>query len=371
MNESDCSVTREMAWQANRDIAKRSITGSYIYLLIWFSIIIPHKFYEKSPELCLWLTFSLVTLAAARIALILNFDRIYGKSPLLWKLGFFPVVWLVALVWGIFCAMTFVLPDLDYLSLALIVSTAGLTGGGVSALVPNRILTVGLFTAFLIPGGVVILLSDTYNPSVGIIFLVYWIGMYAVTKNQHEEYWKGLNASFLLKKYTVELEHLNTQDGLTGLKNRKYFDQALGRELKRAARSQTHLSLLFIDIDHFKQINDTHGHLFGDDCLRHISSLLKSHIQRETDTIARYGGEEFAVILPDNNRKGALRLAENLRKTIENSRPSQERPGMSLTVSIGISSLVPEPATTQAAMIDIADSNLYKAKQNGRNQVVG
>ena len=140
---------------------------------------------------------------------------------------FYPIVWMPALVWGVFCALTFSLAEFGYLSLAFIVGTAGLTGGGVSALIPSRPLALGLLTSYLAPGGIVLLLSDTYNISVGIIFLVYWIGMYAVTKNQHREYWQGLKASFLLKEHAVELKQLNTLDGLTGLKNRTFFDQTL------------------------------------------------------------------------------------------------------------------------------------------------
>jgi len=371
MDKLNLNINNEKALQANKDIAKRSITGSYIYLVIWFSIIIPHKFYERSPEICLWLTLTFIILAAVRIGLILNFNRIYQKSQILWKILFFPVVWLVALVWGVFCAMAFFLPEFGYMSLALIVATAGLTGGGVSALVPNRLLTLGLITAYLAPGGFVILTSDTYNASVGIIFLVYWIGMYAVTKNQHREYWQGLEASFLLKEYAVELEHLNTLDGLTGLKNRAFFDQTLKQDMKRAVRFQSHLSLLLIDIDHFKKINDVHGHLVGDECLRRLSALLQELIRRETDTVARYGGEEFVVILPDNNREQALIIAEKIRQDVEVMNLLSGKTQISLTVSLGVSSTVPEIGASEVAFIERADNNLYKAKHNGRNQVVG
>ena len=371
MGKSEFNINNEMALEANKNIAKRSITGSYIYLVIWFSIILPHKFYIRSPEICLGFTLTLIIFAAARIGLALNFNRIYQKSPKLWKVLFFPVIWIVALVWGLFCALTFFLPELGYMSLAFVVATAGLTGGGVSALVPSRLLTLGLITAYLAPGGFVILISDTYNVSVGIIFLVYWIGMYAVTKNQHREYWLWLEASFLLKEYAEELEQLNTLDGLTGLKNRAYFDRALKQEMKRAIRVQSPLSLLFIDIDHFKKINDDHGHLVGDECLRRISSLFKELIKRETDIAARYGGEEFAVILPNNNKEQALIMAEKIRQTVENMDPLYEETNVSLTVSLGVSSIVPELGASEEAFIKQADNNLYRAKRNGRNQVRG
>jgi len=371
MRGSDYNPDKEMVFQANKDIAARSITGSYIYLLIWFSIVIPHKFYAKSPEICLWLTLTLILLAGGRMAVILNFKKIYLKSPFLWQVFLFSVVWGTALVWGLCCALSFFLPQFSYMSLALVVSTAGLTGGGTSALVPSRLLTMGLITALLAPAGFALLVSDPHNLSTGIIFLVYWIGMYAVTKNQHREYWQGLKDSFLLKKYAVDLEQRNTLDGLTGLKNRAFFDQGLREELRRAVRFQYHLSLLLIDIDRFKKINDDHGHLAGDECLRQISSLLKTRIKRETDIVARYGGEEFAVILPQNNTAQARQMAEKIRTEIEAMTMVFKGVHISLTVSLGFASMVPEVGATEETIIQIADTNLYKAKHNGRNQVWG
>ncbi len=371
MDRLDFNINSEMAFEANKNIAKRSITGSYIYLVLWFSIIIPHEFYRESPGFCLGLTLVLVVLAVARIGLILNFNRIYQKSPKLWQILFFPITWMAALVWGLFCALTFFLPELGYMTLALVVSTAGLTGGGVAALVPNRLLTLGLITAFLAPGGFVMVLPDTYNFSVGILFLAYWIGMYAVTKTQHREYWLGLQASFLLKEYAVKLEQLNTLDGLTGLKNRAFFDQTLKQEIKRAIRCQSHLSLLLIDIDHFKKINDDHGHLVGDECLRRISSLFKELVKRETDTVARYGGEEFAVILPNKDQEQAQVMAEKIRQSVEDMDPVYGETAISLTVSLGVSSMVPEIGASEEEFIKRVDKNLYKAKDNGRNQVRG
>jgi len=129
--------------------------------------------------------------------------------------------------------------------------------------------------------------------------------------------------------------------------------------------------LLFIDIDHFKKVNDDHGHLVGDECLRRISTLLKDQIRRETDTVARYGGEEFAVILPNNNREQALTMAEKIRQTAEEMDPVYGETRIFLTISLGVSSIVPEFNASEEAFIEQADNNLYKAKHNGRNQVVG
>lgn len=360
-----------MAFRANEDIAKRSMTGSYMYILIWISIIIPHKFYETSPKICLWFTLALILFSAARGGLIINFKRIYDKSPKVWKMVSYPIIWLVGLVWGIFCAMTLYIPELNYMSFPLVVATAGLTAGGSSTLVPSRPLALGLITTLLAPGGFTLLFSDTHNISVGILFGLFWIGMYAITKNQHREYWQGLKDSFLIKEYAAKLEHLNTLDGLTGLKNRAFFDQMIQQEMKRALRFQTHLSLLFIDIDYFKKINDIYGHPMGDECLRRLSSLLKEIIARDTDTVARYGGEEFAIILPNTTREQALIMSEKIRNEVEGMRIAHDDIHIRLTISIGVASTLPELNMSEERFIDQADKNLYKAKQNGRNQVMG
>jgi len=361
---------KNMMAQANKVIAKRSIIGSYIYLLIWFSIIIPHEFFKSSPDICLWLTCTFIVLAALRIALIINFDRFYYKYPSVWKIFFFSVVWLPALLWGILCAATLIHPVFESMSLAFIVSTAGLTGGGVAALVPSRFLTIGLITGYLIPTELALLFTDVYNPSVGIVFLIYWVGMFSVTRTQHREYWLSLKHSNLIKKYAADLEHLNTLDGLTGLKNRVFFDQTLKKEMKRAIRAQTYISLLFIDIDHFKRVNDRYGHLVGDECLRRISALLHKEVKRENDTVARYGGEEFAIILPNIHREKAVYVAEKIRRHVEKMNPDYGDLEVFITVSIGVASARPQPGASGEAFIEQADNALYKAKNNGRNQVM-
>lgn len=367
----DLAIDDEMRYRANKDINQRSITGSYIYLLIWFAIIIPHKFYITAPEICLWFTLTLIVLSALRLGLIFYFNTIYSYSRLIWKLLFFPIIWLAALSWGILCSMAITDPSFGSLSLAVFIATAGLTGGGVTALLPDRMLTIGLISAYLFPAIATLFFSAAYDLSVGLVFCIYWIGMYSVTKIQHREYWIGLKYSFFFKKHAAELEQLNTLDGLTGLKNRSFFDESLGRELKKAIRSQTELALLLIDIDHFKKINDLHGHLVGDECLRHLSKLLRQQIKRDTDTVARYGGEEFAAILPDMNIESTLAMAERIRNTIDETVFRHGTMDLHLTVSIGVSCSIPAPTTKKETIIEQADTALYAAKKNGRNQVVG
>jgi diguanylate cyclase (GGDEF)-like protein len=162
----------------------------------------------------------------------------------------------------------------------------------------------------------------------------------------------------------IETLHLiSTRDGLTGVPNRRHFDETLAREWRRAARSQRPLSLLMLDIDYFKRLNDTAGHQAGDDCLRAVATMLSESLQRAGDVVARYGGEEFAVLLPETDKADAQHLAERLRARVDAAG--------SITVSIGVATVVP-PADASGCetLVRNADSALYEAKRAGRNRVV-
>ncbi|HUR80266.1 MAG TPA: diguanylate cyclase [Thermoanaerobaculia bacterium] len=162
----------------------------------------------------------------------------------------------------------------------------------------------------------------------------------------------------------IETLHLiSTQDGLTGVPNRRHFDDTLSREWRRAARSQRALSLLMIDIDFFKVFNDTRGHQAGDECLRLVARALSESLHRAGDVVARYGGEEFAVLLPETEAEQAGEFAEALREHVASSG--------SVTVSIGVATtLPPRDGSGCDDLVRDADRALYEAKRRGRNRVV-
>jgi len=172
-----------------------------------------------------------------------------------------------------------------------------------------------------------------------------------------------------LSEANKALEALSTIDGLTGVKNRRYFDNAYKIEWKRSHRDRLPLSILMIDIDHFKAVNDKYGHLAGDDCLRAIAQTIKTKVRRPPDAVARYGGEEFTVILPSTPMAGAIHVAESIRKAIEKMAVSFEEGTINLTVSIGVATLTPEDINNPEVIISSADNAMYQAKKNGRNQI--
>ncbi len=169
-----------------------------------------------------------------------------------------------------------------------------------------------------------------------------------------------------LRELNAQLTDESTHDKLTGLYDRGYFDVALERETRRAARYHRPLALALVDIDRFKRVNDTFGHPMGDLALQHVAGLLLGAV-RATDYVCRYGGEEFAILLPETNLSQALTLAERTRSSIE-TRPVNVGTPLSLTISLGVAAY-PDHANDGPALVVQADAALYAAKAAGRNRV--
>ncbi|MHC5076496.1 MAG: sensor domain-containing diguanylate cyclase [Planctomycetota bacterium] len=174
------------------------------------------------------------------------------------------------------------------------------------------------------------------------------------------------------KKAQEQLKLHALMDGLTGIANRRHFDNTLDLEWRRAMRSAKPLSLIMIDIDFFKNYNDLYGHLAGDSCLQKIADTIKASLRRAGNFVARYGGEEFAVILPDTDTEGAYLFAESLREKIENINMEHKHSKISssVTISQGVATTIPKKNSAQDELISLADKALYKAKQEGRNRVI-
>lgn len=167
-----------------------------------------------------------------------------------------------------------------------------------------------------------------------------------------------------------ELTRLSAVDGLTGIANRRQFDETLNREWRRCLRAREPLSLLMCDVDFFKQYNDSYGHQAGDECLRLVADTLRSKLRRPADIVARYGGEEFAAILPDTSLEGAMMIAEAMRDGVQSlGQPHDSTPAGVVTVSLGVAALMPERAEGMPGLVSAADWALYEAKRRGRNNV--
>jgi two-component system, cell cycle response regulator len=180
---------------------------------------------------------------------------------------------------------------------------------------------------------------------------------------------KFLDGDNIESQYHETIYTLTIADGLTGINNKRYFLEYLEREMGRSHRYQRTLSMFMFDIDHFKQINDVHGHLAGDYVLRELAQSIKKLVRRE-QCFARYGGEEFAIVMPEDGPDKARLFAEKIRKLVEDKRFVFEDKEIPVTISLGVAEVAPE-MSEPSQFIKVADANLYKAKKSGRNRVVG
>jgi len=181
--------------------------------------------------------------------------------------------------------------------------------------------------------------------------------------------YKFLAGSNIESAYHEAIHNMAIQDGMTGIHNKRFFMEFLERELAVASRYGHPLTLVMFDVDHFKKVNDTHGHLAGDAVLKDLAGRIRPRIRRE-DLFARYGGEEFVCVLPSTALPGGIVFADHLRQLIEERPTEFDNAQISFTISLGVTTLHHESGVDVTALIKRADDNLYAAKRGGRNRVV-
>jgi diguanylate cyclase (GGDEF)-like protein len=211
-----------------------------------------------------------------------------------------------------------------------------------------------------------LLLRTRFNLGVaGILIAVLGYGLRSILSQVRQ-----IETADELRSDRTALVELALRDGLTGVGNRRAFEEALEREWRVALRTQQSISLLLVDIDFFKQYNDSYGHLAGDTCIREIAAALQASLQRPADLVARYGGEEFAVILPGTSSSGAREVATRVCKLVRELNILHDSgPHGRVTVSVGASTVTPSEGVLPHELVAATDRALYDAKRNGRNRV--
>ncbi len=208
--------------------------------------------------------------------------------------------------------------------------------------------------------------------SIELLARIRYHSQWYTTLQQRDEAFRALRVSQRqLAETNLQLQRLASMDGLTGIPNRRYFDERLEEEWLRAAREQGWLSLIMVDIDHFKQYNDVYGHLDGDECLKKVADAISGAVVRPSDVVARFGGEEFVMILPGTDASGAEFIAEKARKAVEALAIPHTGSTTSefVTISLGVATTVPASEVSSNSLLAEADKALYTAKESGRNRV--
>ena len=351
------------------DLKTRSSPGMLFYLLLAFIIIFTDDFYKRQTDFCLWFGIVIAGICLFRFIHLLVSARMEEFHRSLSHAIFFISVGITALTWGICFAYIMVLAGEHTSKLLIAICMAGLSAGGVVAFIPS--LKLATFYCFAMLGPTIVLMViRQINLPLAFAFLMFSVYMIFIANRGNGEYWQALANEQLLIKKSEELNFLSRIDGLTGLYNRRHFDERLDQEWKKTSRAQRPPTVIICDIDFFKKINDQHGHQAGDEFLKLTASLLRTVFKRDTDIVARFGGEEFIVLLTDSTSQMAFHLAEELRKRMSDMLMPYKGNNVSTTLSIGVASASPKRNESRDALIARADKALYKAKRDGRNQTV-
>lgn len=369
----DPSQQKEFQQQRYQDLIQRSWPGVMVYPLVWWAVVLPRLWYAPTSENLSWLGglgFLILLSCSIRIRLLRNFRQRLAESQvrLAWEIYLGTAI--AALTWGVIAAIS-LLPSnpVTPLEMVMVLITSGICAGGVCSLAISQRLVIVFLGCMLMPSIIVISLGYTQHTfELALAAVIFWAGLFLVSGLPRREYYAATCSMIKLKHQAAYLQELSRVDGLTGLNNRRQFEHLFETELKRASSGHYPLSLLLIDLDHFKHINDHYGHLVGDECLKMVANTLSSELKRATDAVARFGGEEFAIILPGTNETDARQVAESIRLALAALEIPTGNETISLTASLGGVSLTPRQEGSARDIIKLADDALYRAKHEGRNR---
>lgn len=351
------------------DFLRRSFMGIIVYMAIWPALAWFSGFWKEAPGFNLGFTLAFVGIGVLRILQAYGHEFYYDRRPKLTRFFMLAFSYCHAITLSALLVMVTLTPEYQHMMITTLMVNIGISSGSAASLSTKPTFTKLYLCTLIIPGGISCMMVPElqYLLSVYITLLLYFI---MVAHRYYREYIRAYNIEKELKDKQIELERLNITDTLTGLYNRQYFDNALDMQWSQASRSQSRISILFLDLDFFKKVNDVYGHLAGDTALIHAAKIFKDIAKRKSDMVARYGGEEFAIILPGNSFHEAYQLAENIRKAIEQSSVQHGENIITIRVSIGVNSTIPTYQSSVTDFLDQADQALYQAKEQGRNRVV-
>jgi diguanylate cyclase (GGDEF)-like protein len=360
---------QQLQSHALTDLTNRAKSGILTYICVWMILAYTYKIDAISPTFLYLNTGILILLCISRLAHLLSLRR--SKEPNIAKLNHWLVLTVLAaaLHWGGMSAWIIYDSNLNTMLTAILIITPAFTVGGACTLsISSEIRTLYPMFMLLPMIGVLIHNGSTESLMYALLCSICLTYIFTSSKSSHNDYWSAITNHLVAEERAELMEQLSTTDPLTQLKNRMYFDKEFGKEWKRCSRMSCSLSLIMIDLDYFKNLNDNFGHVFGDECLRKTAQAIKSEVARPSDCVARYGGEEFIVLLPNTNRKGAENIAKRMLRAVSALEFEADGQTVSITCSIGGSTITPDFRREKDDLLKDADTSLYYAKEHGRNQ---
>jgi diguanylate cyclase (GGDEF)-like protein len=359
----------QLSRQALKDLTNRARGGIFIYLLVWLVITISYQLPVRLPEFFYFNTIILLAITAIRFLLFYSYHRQPEMSVRVMTNWLVYTILFAALHWGVLVGWVIFDDRVVEIRSLMMVVTAGFAIGGAATLSISTAIRI-LYPVLMFCPGIAVLIYQGSNDSwvlAGLITLAL-IYVHSTTRITRNDYWESITNQIVAEERANLMEELSITDQLTQLRNRLYFDRKFDEEWNRSSRIAAPLSVLILDIDNFKEINDTYGHLFGDECLRLIASTISSELLRASDCVARYGGDEFVALLPNTNEDETWTVAEKLVQAISNISSNFNDEKLHMTCSIGGATTIPDYQDDKEYLLKQADAALYHAKSNGRNR---
>jgi diguanylate cyclase (GGDEF)-like protein len=363
MNKDDQEYLKYLQKQIFTDIDERSINGIYVYLATWLLVGGATGFYQQNLVF-FWVTaIVFFLLGLIRLAVHLHYSKHQSTNNATRKTWLFFNVLCPAGIYSVLFSLSIVEPSFEPIFTYLLMAIFALVSTGAVIFAPMKKLSVAFLTALTpLPFICAVFLSGERLVE-GLMLLLYSTYMFAQAIKLNREYLHNLKQRYKLNK-------LNLQDSLTGISNRRRFDEAFESAWKSALRSKSLLSLILIDIDYFKTVNDQYGHSAGDEVIKSIAQVIQSICQRDTDVVARLGGEEYAVLLSNYQIEKLGDFAEKIRQSIQSTETQSGENKIRVTASLGVTHTTAELNKSTKELFNIADKNLYAAKEQGRNRVI-
>jgi diguanylate cyclase (GGDEF)-like protein len=365
------ATDHDLALQCVLDTAARATVGTYTYPGLWLAVILSTDAGSTWPWMAWGNAVGLTLLALLRTAYTLRLPKLLRLYPQQAEWGFNAQYLVNAFYWSCLVANCIIVAPLQPMTWLLLLGTGCMMAAANTMLGFNPALRLPYLIAILAP----LMITEGLHPLPLHLVLIGLQSIFAAYLARtsmlvHQDYWDGRHARRLAEQQAQELELASLTDGLTQIPNRMHFDRQLRHEWSRHGRSGGPLSLLLIDLDHFKNINDSFGHPFGDTCLKAAAKALQEGCGRCGDFVARYGGEEFVVLLPHTDATGAQTIAQHMLHQLRQLALDSDGLEVRVTCSIGVASTIPCHSERATELVRRADEALYAAKHQGRNRVV-